>query len=114
MPLAPPHTTTCAADLVLNRHHLRMPIFHAGMALTFFLIFGVTVLTQQNISNYSHLGGVLCGLVPSLAFLPTVNTPRDTVQHVLRAVGALFAVLWFSIMPWAVWSRVLPDLSCPL
>ncbi len=101
-----------AADLVLNWRQLDMPLLHLGMTLVFVAILGATIATQSNVSNMSHVGGVVAGLFVGLAVLPVLLPKRAPLQHALRALGLVLLAAYFVTTPWLVWGRVLPNLDC--
>ena len=61
-------------------------------------------------SSLAHAGGFVCGLVPSLLFIPHLgHEVADAVGAVVALVATLILVpLLFSL----TYARVLPDLSC--
>ena len=66
--------------------------------------------SQPQVSHFSHLGGLVCGLLPTFLVLP--NKQTDTLQRVLPALGLVSLVVWFTVLPIWVYRQVFPNMHC--
>jgi membrane associated rhomboid family serine protease len=70
------------ADLVVNFESISWPLARAaviGILIVFFVVNAVIAHNGANagtVSNASHVGGLICGLFPSLLFLPNLRDRR--------------------------------------
>lgn len=67
------------ADLVVNFESISWPFARVLCILLFIVFFVVNAITDTNspnVSHESHVGGVICGLFPSLLFLPNIRNKR--------------------------------------
>ncbi len=69
-----------------------------------------TPVLQGNLSNFSHVGGLVCGLLVSFVILP--NKRLDLWQRVLPWLGALGVVVWFTVLPPYTYHHVFPRMDC--
>lgn len=69
-----------AGDAVLNFDSMRRPLLRIGILLIFVAFFIVTTINGRaglNVSHFSHLGGLLCGLFPPFLFLPNLKRQQS-------------------------------------
>lgn len=67
------------ADLVINFESISWPFLRVLIILLFVIFFVVNAIiddSPQRVSHASHLGGLVCGLFPSLLFLPNLRNKR--------------------------------------
>ncbi|KAK9804361.1 hypothetical protein WJX72_009219 [[Myrmecia] bisecta] len=67
------------ADLLLNFRSLTQPLLRLAFTLATIAFFVVTSITKGSnsfVSNWSHVGGFVCGLFPSFLFLPNIRDRR--------------------------------------
>lgn len=67
------------ADLVINFESISWPFLRILIILLFVIFFVVNAIiddSPQRVSHASHLGGLVCGLFPSLLFLPNLRNKR--------------------------------------
>lgn len=57
----------------------------------------------------SHLGGLLCGLLPSFLILPRLGSERWEAAWPL--VGFTSILVWFSVLPAFVYTQRLPGVG---
>lgn len=62
---------------------------------------------QSHISHMSHVGGLLCGLLPGLLVLPRLGSERW--EAAWPALGALGVATWFAVLPAWVYAVRLPQ-----
>ncbi len=84
------------ADLIVNFHFIQSVLKHCCFAIVFFILFMVTVLTRSNVSNWSHLGGLLSGIFPAFLVLPKLG--RQRLEAVLLYVGLTGFVTYFTLL----------------
>jgi membrane associated rhomboid family serine protease len=68
-----------AADLIVNFESISWPfarVLCIVLFIVFFIVNAVTDQTTPNVSHQSHIGGAICGLFPSLLFLPNLRNKR--------------------------------------
>ena len=84
------------ADVMLNFESISRPFLRIVFIAVFLVFFAVTVFTDKsrtNVSHFSHLGGLLCGLFPSFVFLPNVTNRRyRAVQSAIADNGRAAAL----------------------
>lgn len=98
------------ADLLVNFHFTQQLIVKTGAAGMFFIFFIVTAFSQTHISNWSHLGGFVAGLFPSLLCLPRLGKQR--LEAALTYIGVIGTILYFVILPSIVLTRIIPNTTC--
>jgi membrane associated rhomboid family serine protease len=82
------------ADLIINFESIAWPFLRAFTIVLFLIFFVVNAIVENNrnrgqVSHASHIGGLICGIFPSLLFLPNLKDKRlAAVQRELRAQGA--------------------------
>eukprot|EP01025_Chloroclados_australasicus_P055835 TRINITY_DN6854_c0_g2_i6.p1 TRINITY_DN6854_c0_g2~~TRINITY_DN6854_c0_g2_i6.p1 ORF type:complete len:508 (-),score=54.13 TRINITY_DN6854_c0_g2_i6:174-1697(-) len=67
------------ADVVLNFESIGRPVLRIVGIGVFFVFFVITLVAESGdayVSHFSHVGGLLCGLFPSVMFLPNVQDNR--------------------------------------
>lgn len=67
------------ADLVINFESIAWPFLRILIILLFVIFFVVNAIiddSPQRVSHASHIGGLVCGLFPSLLFLPNLRNKR--------------------------------------
>ena len=67
------------ADLVINFESISWPFLRVLIILLFVIFFVVNAIiddSPQRVSHASHIGGLVCGLFPSLLFLPNLRNKR--------------------------------------
>lgn len=67
------------ADLIVNFESISWPIARVACIVLFIVFFVVNAFTDDNspnVSHESHVGGLICGLFPSLLFLPNIRNKR--------------------------------------
>jgi membrane associated rhomboid family serine protease len=67
------------ADLVINFESISWPFVRVLIILLFTLFFVANAVMDssvQRVSHASHIGGLICGLFPSLLFLPNLRDKR--------------------------------------
>ena len=84
------------ADLLLHLHEIRGILLQLFLILVFFVLFLVTIITQPHVSHFSHLGGLLAGLFPSMLFLP--SSGGRLPDTVIIAVGLTCTVMFNAIL----------------
>ena len=84
------------ADLLLHLHEIRGILLQLFLVLVFFVLFLVTIITQPHVSHFSHLGGLLAGLFPSMLFLP--SSGGRLPDTVIIAVGLTCTVMFNAIL----------------
>jgi rhomboid protease GluP len=84
------------ADLIVNFHFIESIVKHCCFVVAFFVLFLVTVLSRSNVSNWSHLGGLISGTFPSFLVLPRFG--RQRLEAVLLYVGVAGFVTYFAIL----------------
>ena len=84
------------ADLIVNFHFIQSIIKHCVLTVVFFILFLVTVLSRSNVSNWSHLGGLISGLFPAFLVLPKLG--RQRLEAVLLYVGLVGFVTYFTLL----------------
>ncbi len=72
----------------------------------------VLMFLQPQVSHFSHLGGLLCGFLPTLVILP--NKRRDALQRYLPWLGAFSILVWFVTLPTFVYLSTFPNMVCPM
>ena len=79
------------------------------LAIVCFLVAG-NLSAANSTSSLAHVGGFICGMMPSLLFIPHLgHAVADAIGAALAIVGSLVLVpLLFSL----AFSRVLPGLTC--
>ncbi|KAG2489608.1 hypothetical protein HYH03_011888 [Edaphochlamys debaryana] len=96
------------ADLLLNLPTVRRPILRCACVGVLLGWLAYTLAQQQGgLSNMSHLGGLLCGLLPALVILPRLASER--CEAAWPAVGGLALVVWFSVLPAWLYAVRLPQ-----
>lgn len=99
------------ADMALNFETLARPLLRTAVLLAFLVFFAVTVgTTAAGTSHMSHVGGLLCGLLPALVLLPSVH--RGGRREALVAAGAAGSVAIFAAVPCVFYLRLLPGVCC--
>ncbi|KXZ56948.1 hypothetical protein GPECTOR_1g855 [Gonium pectorale] len=95
------------ADALLNFKTVRRPILRctAIAILLGFLIYTLAV-HQGSVSAMTHLGGLLCGLLPSLLVLPRLASER--AEAAWPALGGAAVLTWFTVLPAWVYRVRLP------
>ena len=84
------------ADLLVHLHEIRGILLQLFFVLVFFVLFLVTIITQPHVSHFSHLGGLLAGLFPSMLFLPSSGGRlSDTV---IMSLGLAFTVMFNAVL----------------
>ena len=84
------------ADLIVNFHFIQSIIKHCLLTIVFFVLFMVTVLSRSNVSNWSHLGGLISGLFPAFLVLPKLG--RQKLEAALLYIGLIGFVTYFSLL----------------
>lgn len=98
------------ADLVFDKEAnptILARVF-AGVMVTLFFI--MTFVLKEYSSHVSHLGGFICGLVPSLLFHKSLVNEVIEAGTVWGVLG--FLLIYFSIIPSVLYSHVLSNLTC--
>ena len=75
------------ADLIVNFESIAWPFLRAATIVVFLIFFIVNAVVQNagNVSHASHVGGLVCGLFPSMLFLPNLKDRRlAAVRRQLR------------------------------
>ena len=98
------------ADMVVNFHHHKRPLLQVFMVAAFFALFVVSIVTSTYTSNYSHVGGLITGLFPSMLFLPRFGHRK--IEAILPYVGAAVAVIIFLIFPLYVYKNRFDNILC--
>ena len=84
------------ADLLVHLYEIRGILLQLFFVLVFFVLFLVTIITQPHVSHFSHLGGLLAGLFPSMLFLPSSGGRlSDTV---IMSLGLAFTVMFNAVL----------------
>lgn len=84
------------ADLIVNFHFIKSAVRHCCLVVIFFVLFLITVFTRSNVSNWSHLGGFITGLLPAFLVLPRMG--QQKLELGLLYVGLTGWITYFSIM----------------
>ncbi len=80
----------------MHLHEVRSILLQLFLVLVFFVLFLVTIITQPHVSHFSHLGGLLAGLFPSMLFLPSSGGRlSDTV---IMSIGLACTVMFNAIL----------------
>ena len=98
------------ADLLINFHFVKQIVLKIFLAFAFFLLFIITIFSNAHVSNWSHLGGFLAGLFPSLLCLPRLGKQR--LEAAFLYIGFVGMVLYFTILPIIATRVVIPRLIC--
>ena len=68
------------ADLIVNFESIAWPFVRAFTILVFLIFFVINAVVERssksNVSHASHIGGLICGLFPSMLFLPNLRDRR--------------------------------------
>ena len=100
------------ADLALNFETLARPLLRTAVLLAFLVFFALTVgTTAAGTSHMSHVGGLLCGLLPALVLLPNVHR-GGRGEVALETAGAAGSVAIFLALPCVFYLRLLPGVCC--
>lgn len=65
---------------------------------------------QTSVSHMSHLGGLLCGLMPAFIILPNLKWERWEV--VLPVLGGMCIAAFFVVLPVWLYVQAFPDMKC--
>ena len=82
------------ADLIVNFESIAWPFVRAFTIVLFLAFFVVNAVLENNrqrgqVSHASHIGGLICGIFPSLLFLPNLRDKRlAAVRRELRSQNA--------------------------
>ena len=89
--------------------HFKVFRFLWFLAIVCFLVAG-NLSAANSTSSLAHVGGFICGMMPSLLFIPHLgHAVADAIGAALAIVGSLVLVpLLFSL----AFSRALPGLTC--
>lgn len=99
------------ADLIINFHFIKHALLQSLITLVFFAYVIVTLFTQKHVSHYSHIGGFLGGLFPSLLFLPRFGKQR--IEVVLPWIGLIISLIIYITCPLVVYLHRLHNIECP-
>jgi membrane associated rhomboid family serine protease len=100
------------ADMALNFETLARPLLRTAVLLAFLIFFAVTVgTTAEGTSHMSHVGGLLCGMLPALVLLPNVHH-GGRGEVALVAAGAAGSAAIFVALPCIFYLRLLPAVCC--
>ncbi|CAD7704631.1 unnamed protein product [Ostreobium quekettii] len=97
-------------DLVLNREVLLHSAIRFVICALFVTFIVMTLVMEEYSSHISHAGGFLCGFVPALLFIPDIKYERLEAMLVWGVAG--FVVIFFTVLPTAIYYSVLPTLQC--
>jgi hypothetical protein len=68
------------ADLIVNFESIAWPFVRAFVIVLFLVFFVVNAIIENNrsgsVSHASHVGGLICGIFPSMLFLPNLKDKR--------------------------------------
>lgn len=98
------------ADMAIERgagHSVSARALSGLIVLGFFIL---TLVLEDYSSHVSHVGGFVCGVVPSMLFLQSLKNERVEAGTVWGVVG--FLLLFFTMVPAVLSVHVLPNLSC--
>ena len=98
------------ADIVLNYETVRKPKSKIILVTLFLLIMVAQIILEGQTSHLSHVGGLLCGLLPSFVFLPNFSSERWEVA--LPPLGILTILLVCGVLPPYVYHETLEKLDC--
>lgn len=76
------------ADLVVNFESISWPFVRVlciVLFVGFFIVNAVSDRSSPRVSHASHVGGLACGLFPSLLFLPNIRNKR--IRALKRQIG---------------------------
>jgi Rhomboid family len=99
------------ADLVVNFESISWPILRVLCILLFVVFFVLNTLSEDSnarVSHASHIGGAVCGLFPSLLFLPNIRNKR--IRALKRQIGTGEGPASGANLQYAP----LPTLTCPV
>lgn len=98
------------ADIVLNYETVRKPKTKIILVGLFMLIMVAQIIMEGQTSHLSHVGGLLCGLLPSFAFLPNFSSERWEVM--LPPLGILTILVTGGLFPPYVYYETMENLKC--
>ena len=99
------------ADMALNFETLARPVLRAAVLLALLVFFAVAVgTTPAGTSHMSHVGGLLCGLLPGLVLLP--NPHRSAAEAAAAGLAAAGCAAVFAVLPALFYLRQLPAVHC--
>lgn len=98
------------ADMALNFETVSFPILRGFFILLMVILNIWTILTSEDTSNISHLGGFLAGLFPSFIFLP--NLKWEKYEASFPFLGGITMVFFFLFLPIYLYTYRIPNLSC--
>ena len=98
------------ADIVLNYETVNKPKTKIILVGLFMLIMVAQIILEGQTSHLSHVGGLICGLLPSFAFLPNFSSERWEVA--LPPLGILTILLVGGLLPPYVYHETLKKLDC--
>ena len=94
------------ADLVVNFDSILRPIPRILIFLGAVAIMTVELITDDAVSSYSHLGGLLSGLVPASLFLTRVHSMPRWKTWALLVGGLVSLVVLFFILPLLLYDEI--------
>jgi membrane associated rhomboid family serine protease len=81
------------ADLIINFESIAWPFVRAFAIILILIFFVVNAIVENSrqggqVSHASHIGGLICGIFPSLLFLPNLKDKRlAAVRREMQAQG---------------------------
>lgn len=98
------------ADIVLNYETVKKPKTKIILVGLFLLIMVAQIILEGQMSHLSHVGGLVCGLLPSFAFLPNFSSERWEVA--LPPLGLLTILIVGGGLPPYVYYETLKNVQC--
>jgi len=94
------------ADLVVNWDSIRRPVVRIIVFVGAVTMMSIELVSDDSVSSYSHLGGLITGLVPASLFLTRVHWRPRWKTWVLLVCGVTSLLLIFVFLPLALYSEI--------